>query len=250
VRIRSLLAAAPVLLAVGSPAQAGEVHVAVATNFAPTCEAIGKDFTAASGHRVLISSGSSGKLAAQIETGAPFELFLSADAERPRHLEAQGLAVAGSRFPYAVGRLVLWSAKPDFVDPAGAVLAGDSFRHLAIANPELAPYGAAAREVLTRLGHWQRLEPRLVRGEDIGQTFQFVATGNAELGFVALAQLVGRDDGSRWPVPAELHAPIEQQAVLLATGAGDEAARAFLAFLRGEAARARIEQAGYGLPAR
>jgi molybdate transport system substrate-binding protein len=126
---------------------------------------------------------------------------------------------------------------------------GDGFRHLAIANPELAPYGAAAREVLTRLGHWQRLEPRLVRGEDIGQTFQFVATGNAELGFVALAQLAARGDGSRWRVPAELHAPIEQQAALLAAGVGDEAARAFLAFLRGASARARIQQAGYELPA-
>jgi molybdate transport system substrate-binding protein len=246
---RSLLAAAPALLAAAWAAHAGEVHVAVATNFAVTSEVIGRDFSAASGHRVVISSGSSGKLAAQIESGAPFEVFLSADAARPRHLEERGLAVAGSRFPYALGRLVLWSAKPDFVDPTGDVLAGDAFRHLAIANPELAPYGAAAREVLLRLGHWQRLEPRLVRGEDIGQTFQFVATGNAELGFVALAQLVGRADGSRWLVPEELHAPIEQQAALLVPGARDEAARAFAAYLRSQAARARIERAGYGLPA-
>ena len=248
VRIRSLLAAGLALLAAAPAARAGEVHVAVATNFAATCEAIASDFTADSGHRVVISSGSSGKLTAQIEAGAPFEVFLSADADRPKRLEASGLAVAGSRFPYALGRLVLWSARADLVDAEGAVLAGGGFRHLAIASPELAPYGAAARVVLERLGHWERLAPRLVRGEDIGQTFQFVATGNAELGFVALAQLVGRDDGSRWPVPAELHAPIGQHAALLAAGAGNAAARAFVAFLRGGAARARIERSGYGLP--
>ena len=228
-------------------ARADSVHVAVATNFAPTCRAIADAFTAATKHEVVISDGSTGKLFAQIENGAPFEVFLSADAERPRKLEAGQHAVAGTRFVYAVGRLVLWSARDGFVT-GEAVLRGDAFQHLAIANPELAPYGAAAREVLQRLELWDRLQPKLVRGEDIGQTFHFVSTGNAELGFVALAQLAGGKGGSRWLVPAKLHAPIEQQAVLLRPGQDDPAARAFLEFLQGREARRLIERAGYGLP--
>ena len=230
-------------------ARADSVHVAVATNFAPTCRAIADAFTVATQHEAVISDGSTGKLFAQIENGAPFEVFLSADAERPRRLEADRQAVAGTRFAYALGRLALWSARDDFVRDE-AVLRSDDFAHLAIANPELAPYGVAARDVLEHLGLWDRLQPKLVRGEDIGQTFHFVSSGNAELGFVALSQLAGEKGGSRWLVPAKLHAPIEQQVVLLQTGKDDPAARAFLDFLKGREARLLIERAGYGLPSR
>jgi molybdate transport system substrate-binding protein len=230
----------------------GEVHVAVAANFARPLGEIGAAFEKATGHRVVSSPGSTGKLHAQIRNGAPFDVLLAADAERPRLLEEEGSAVAGSRFPYALGRLVLWSAKPSFVDGAGPKVLekalGTGFRHLAIANPKTAPYGAAARQVLEKLGLWQKVSPRIVQGEDIGQAFQFVVTGNAELGFVALSQLQGGAGGSRWLVPADLHAPIEQQAVLLARGRDNPAARAFLAFLKGKEGRAIVERSGYALP--
>jgi molybdate transport system substrate-binding protein len=243
------VAIAALLLLFATRAGADSVHVAVATNFAATCKKIGDAFDAATKHDVVISDGSSGKLAAQIANGAPFEVFLSADVERPATLEADHHAVAGTRFVYAVGRLALWSARPDFVNDE-SVLRGDGFQHLAIANPELAPYGAAARDVLQHLALWDRLQPKLVRGEDIGQTFQFVSSGNAELGFVALSQLTPEAGGSRWLVPASLYAPIEQQAVLLLPGSDQPAARAFLEFLKGDAARALIERAGYGVPSR
>lgn len=242
------LAFAALLLLFATRAGAESVHVAVATNFATTCKKIGAAFTAATQHDVVISDGSSGKLAAQIANGAPFEVFLSADVERPAKLEAERKAVAGTRFVYAVGKLALWSARADFVK-GEATLRADAFRHLAIANPELAPYGAAARDVLQKLQLWDHLQPKLVRGEDIGQAFHFVSTGNAELGFVALSQIAGNDDGSRWLVPQDLYAPIEQQAVLLLPGRDDPAARAFLEFLKSDAARALIEGAGYGAPA-
>lgn len=228
-----------------APARAGEVHVAVAANFVKPLRAIADAFQQETGDTVVVSEGSTGKLYAQIANGAPFEVFLSADAERPRRLLAEGRAVAGTDFAYALGRLALWSRDAARIEGPGA-LRGE-FRHLAIANPELAPYGLAARETLVKLGLWEALEPRLVRGEDVGQTYQFVATGNAELGFVALSQVLDAG-GSRWDVPADHHAPIEQHAVLLNPGADDDAARAFLAFLGGPAARARIEAAGYALP--
>lgn len=234
--------------AAGSGARADVVHVAVATNFAATCRQLAGAFTTATQHEVLISEGSTGKLAAQIAHGAPFDVFLAADAARPAKLEADHHAVAGTRFTYALGRLVLWSARDGFVRDA-SVLRGEGFAHLAIANPELAPYGAAAREVLQQLGVWEHVLPKLVRGEDVGQTFHFVSTGNAELGLVALSQLGGAG-GSRWIVPANLHAPIEQQAVLLVAGQRDPAASAFLAFLDGATARDLIERAGYGVPSR
>lgn len=242
--VLSLLAAA------GRPAKAAEVAVAVAANFTAPLEKIATAFEKASGHHLVISSGSSGKLYAQISGGAPFAAMLSADAERPARLEKEGAAVAGTRFTYAIGKLVLWSMEPGLVDPAGAVLGSSRFRHLAIPDPETAPYGAAARQVLQGLDLWQMLAPRLVQGEDIGQTYQFVATGNAELGFVALSQVraAGKLQGSLWIVPAERYRPIEQQAVLLARGKDSPAARAFLGFLRSAPARALIEEFGYGLP--
>jgi molybdate transport system substrate-binding protein len=241
-------ALALVLVVLAAPAaRSGEVHVAVATNFASTARELGEAFRKELGDGVVISESSTGKLYAQIVNGAPYEVFLSADAERPRRLVEEGHAIAGTRFPYALGRLALWSADPQRVTDARA-LRGE-FRHLAIANPELAPYGAAARDTLHRLGLWDALQPRLVRGEDIGQTYQFVATGSAELGFVALSQvLAGGAGGSRWLVPADHHAPLEQQAVLLQAGEDDDAARAFLAFLQADAARRTIEAAGYALP--
>lgn len=230
------------------PAAAAEVLVAVASNFADVAAALAVRFEAATGHAVVLSPGSTGRHFTQIKGGAPFAVFLAADAERPQRLEAEGLAVAGSRFTYAVGRLVLWSPRPGLVDADGAVLAAGSFAHLAIANPELAPYGQAAREALAALGLWDGLAPRLVRGENIAQAYQFVAGGAAELGFVALSQ-VRRPDrtaaGSLWEVPEGLHAPIVQQAVLLRD---EPAARAFLEFLRGDEARAVIAAYGYGAP--
>ncbi len=241
------VAALLMLLLPGTSAAVDSVHVAVATNFAPTCRVIADSFTTATNYEVVISDGSTGKLFAQIENGAPYEVFLSADAARPRNLEVGRTAVASTRFTYALGRLALWSARDGFVT-GEAVLRGDAFRHLAIANPALAPYGAAAREVLQHLDLWDRLQPKLVLGEDIGQAFHFVSSGNAELGFVALSQLAAEKGGSRWLVPTRLHAAIEQQAVLLQPGKDDPAARAFLDYLQAGDARRLIERAGYGLP--
>lgn len=247
--VRGLLAGIGALL-LSLPVQAGEVHVAVAANFVGPLGRIAKTFERETGDRVLFSAGSTGKLYAQIRNGAPFDVMLAADARRPELLEQEGLAVPGSRFTYAVGKLVLWSPKPGFVDPAGEVLKSGRFERLAIANPKTAPYGAAARQTLERLGLWQSLAPRLVQGEDIGQTFQFVASGNAELGFVALSQVKGapRYHGAYWEVPQTLYQPVEQQAVLLAKGRDNPAARAFLAFLKGKTGRAMIERSGYGVP--
>jgi molybdate transport system substrate-binding protein len=251
----------PVARAAGAPSgQAGsaspagsEVKVAVAANFAAPLDLIGAAFLKASGHPLAVSSGSTGKLAAQIENGAPFEILLAADAERPALLEKHGSAVAGSRFTYARGRLALWSADPALVDADGKVLSSGRFRHLALANPKLAPYGAAAQQALTGLGLWQKLAPLVVQGEDIGQAYQFVATGSAELGFVALSQVragiaAGQPKGSLWLVPESRYQPIEQQAVLLVKGKDDPAARALLDFLKGPETRAVLERFGYGLP--
>jgi molybdate transport system substrate-binding protein len=231
-------------------ARAGEVSVAVAANFKATLEEVGAAFTRATGHTVLASSGSTGKLYAQITQGAPFAVLLAADRARPARLEQEGRTAAGSRFTYAVGRLVLWSPDPGRVDAEGAVLRDPALERLAIANPRTAPYGAAAQEVLEGLGLWDALRPRLVRGENIGQAFQFVASGNAPQGFVALAQVrAGGQPGSQWLVPQALHAPIEQQAVLLKAGENNAAARAFLDYLRGPEAVAIIERYGYDVPA-
>lgn len=227
---------------------AGEIRVAVASNFRVAMADLAKRFEANTGHEVTVIPGSSGKHYAQIVHGAPFDAFFSADAERPMRLERERRIHPGSRFTYAIGKLVLWSAREDFVDPEGEVLRAGAFEHLAIANPQLAPYGAAAREVLQSLGIWQPLAARLVRGENIGQTFQFVVSGNADLGFVSRAQLriPGRDfGGSAWDPPQSLYGRIEQQAVLLKDSG---AARAFLAFVQSEASRALIRAYGYDVP--
>jgi molybdate transport system substrate-binding protein len=242
--MRTLLYALTLLLA-GAPAAAGEVKAAVAANFTAAMKEIAPAFEAATGHTLVASYGSTGKIYAQIKNGAPFEVFLAADQKRPQMLEEEG--VASGRFTYAVGRLVLWSADPDLVDAEGAVLKSGSFRHLAIANPVTAPYGAAAMQVIERLGLQDALEPKLVRGDNIAQTYQFVATKNAELGFVALAQVALDPAGSRWSVPAELHDPIRQDAVLLDKGKDNPAAVALMEYLKGPEARAVIERFGYGV---
>jgi len=227
---------------------AGEVQVAVAANFAGPMEKLAEQFQKDTGHKAVLASGATGKFYAQIRNGAPFEVLLSADDETPARLEAEGQVVAKSRFTYAVGRLVLWSAKANYVDAAGAVLKTGDFTHLAIANPKTAPYGAAAVAVINKLGLTARLQPRLVQGENIAQAFQFASTGNAELGFVAQAQ-VWRDGkftaGSGWIVPAIMHAPIRQDAALLTRGAKNPAAQALLDYLRTDKAKALIRAYGY-----
>ena len=241
--LRALLGLAAALAAAGAAAGA-EVRVAVAANFTEPAQEIARGFEAATGHRAVLSFGSSGQFYAQIANGAPFEVFLSADRERPQKAEAQGLAVAGTRFTYATGRLVLWSRTPGLVT-GPSTLARGGFDKLAIADPKTAPYGLAAVETLRKLGLHRRLSPKLVQGASIAQTYQFASTGAAELGFVALSQVAGTRGGSRWVVPASLHSPIEQQAVLLKPGADDPAARAFLAYLKGPQARAVIRRYGY-----
>jgi molybdate transport system substrate-binding protein len=238
------------LLACGS-VQGAEVRLAVATNFAELIEKMKPGFEARTGHRLTVTSGSTGKLYAQIKSGAPFDVLLSADAPTPQRLVQEGDAVAASRFTYALGRLALWSAAPGRVGADGAAtLKAGNFRHLAIANPELAPYGAAAREALRALGVWDAVQPKVVYGQNIGHTFSLVASGNAELGLVALSSLKGSGGtvgGSSWWVPAALHAPIQQDAVLLRAGQGNPGARAFLDALRSAEARMLIESFGYGL---
>ena len=209
---------------------------------------IATDFEKQTGHKVVLTFGATGKLYAQISNGAPFDVFLAADNETPARLEKEGTAVKGSAFTYAIGKLVLWSAQPGIVDPQGEVLKTGDFKKLALAAPKLAPYGAAALQTLTKLGLLSRLEPRIVTGESIGQAYSFVATGNAELGFIALSQLYekgGIKSGSAWPVPESLHSPIRQDAVLLVKGAGNPAATMLLAYLKTENARAVVRSFGY-----
>lgn len=236
------------LLSAALAAQADTVNVAVAANFHAPMQQLAAHFQQQSGHQLLLSSGSSGKFYAQIRNGAPFDVLLSADDEIPQRLENEQLAVPGSRFTYAIGQLVLWSAKPGLVDAQGAVLKGNAFRHLAIANPKLAPYGRAAQETLRALGLADSLAGKLVSGENIAQTYQFVASGAAELGFVALSQVQADRQaaaGSLWRVPAKLHQPIRQDAVLLLPGRDKPAAQALLAYLRSAPVQAQIRSFGY-----
>ena len=231
-----------------SAAFAGEVHVAAAANFAAPMKLIATAFEKETGHSAVLSFGATGRLYAQISNGAPFDIFLAADDETPARLEKESTAVKDSRFTYATGRLVLWSAKPNLVDAQGDVLKTGDFKKLAIAAPKLAPYGAAALQTIHKLGLLSRLEPRIVTGESIGQAYSFVATGNAELGFIALSQVYADGHikrGSAWMVPEVLHSPIRQDAVLLRRGAGNQAAIMLLAFLKTENAKALIRAFGY-----
>lgn len=232
------------ILAPGA-AFAADTQVAVAANFTEPAKEIAQAFKAASGHTAILSFGSSGQFYAQMSHGAPYEVFLSADAERPLKAEQAGLGVAGTRFTYAVGRLVLYSKTPGLVDGAGAVLAGGKFDKLAIADPASAPYGTAAVQTMQKLGVYAALKPKIVTGGSITQAFQFVETGAAELGFVAYSQVINTPGGSRWMAPAADHAPIDQQAILLYPGRNSAAAKAFLAFLKSPRAVAIIRKYGY-----
>ena len=234
------------ILALGaSPALAAQTQVAVASNFTDTAKEIAAAFKAATGDEAVLSFGASGQFYTQITKGAPFEVFLSADADRPKKADADGLSVPGTRFTYAVGRLVLFSKTPGLVDDRGAVLSSGKFAKLSIADPASAPYGEAAIETLKTLKLYDTLQPKIVQGSNITQAYQFVETGAAELGFVALSQVINETGGSRWLVPAADHAPIEQQAVLLKTGAGNPAAKAFIDFLKSPTAVAIIKKYGY-----
>ena len=246
--VSQALVIASLALATLHAAQADPVSVAVAANFTAPMQKIASAFEADTGHKAELSFGATGKFYAQITHGAPFQVLLSADDTTPARLERESKAVANSRFTYAIGTLVLWSAQPGTVDAKGDVLKSGDFKHLAIANPKLAPYGAAAMQAMDKLGATAVVQPRLVQGENIAQTFQFVSTGNAQLGFVALSQVMvdGKiRSGSAWQVPANLHDPIRQDAVLLNPGKDSAAAAALLTYLRSDKAKAIIQSYGY-----
>lgn len=236
------------LLFTASYTTAEEIHIAAASNFSGALKEISKHFEAQTGHTVILSFGSSGRHYAQIINAAPFDIYFSADVKRPALLDEKGLIQAGSRFTYAIGKLVLWSPQKNQIEQNGRILYQDSFRHLAIANPKLAPYGRAAQQVLTQYNLWTKLRQRMVRGENIGQTFQFVKSGNAQLGLVAYSQIKtpGKTiEGSYWLVPESLYEPIKQQAVLLKN---NNTARAFLDYIKQDEALTIIRAFGYGLP--
>ncbi|MCX7257988.1 MAG: molybdate ABC transporter substrate-binding protein, partial [Polaromonas sp.] len=221
------------LIGTASQAQADEVSIAVAANFTAPMQQIAATFEKETGHKVLASYGSTGKFYAQIKNGAPFELLLAADDETPARLIKENAAVVGSQYTYAIGKLVLWSAKSAVVDAKGEVLKKGGFDHISLANPRLAPYGAAGVEVMKALGAYDALQPKIVSAENITQAYQFVNSGNALLGFVALSQVLkdGKIDGSAWIVPANLYTPIRQDAVLLEKGRGKPAAEALAKYL-------------------
>ncbi|MBU0621171.1 MAG: molybdate ABC transporter substrate-binding protein [Gammaproteobacteria bacterium] len=232
-------------------ANAGEVNAAVAANFTKPMEEIVAQFEKETGHTVKLSFGSSGKFTSQIKNGAPFDVFLAADEKNPKLLEEEGLAVKGSRFVYALGKLVLWSAQSGFVDDKGAVLGKGSYNKIAYADPKLAPYGLAAQEALQKLSLWDKVQGKLVTGESITQTYQFAATGNAELAFIALSQITKNGkvaEGSYWLVPSDMYNPIKQSTVQLSAAKDPAAAKAFMTFLKSEKALTIIRNFGYGLP--
>jgi molybdate transport system substrate-binding protein len=231
------------------PAQADDISVAVAANFTAPMKRIAAEFEKTSGHKVVASFGSTGKFYAQIRNGAPFEILLAADDETPAKLVKENVGAAGSQFTYAVGKLVLWSAKPGLIDADGAVLKRGNFAHLSLADPKLAPYGTAGVETLKALGVYEAVSHKLVTAENISQAYQFISSGNAELGFVALSQVLkdGKMEGSFWLVPTKLYTPIRQDAVILEPGKGKPAAEALMKFLKGDKARAIITSFGYGL---
>ena len=229
---------------------AGEVSVAVASNFTAPMKAIVQAFERDTGHRAILSFGATGQFYAQIKNGAPFAVLLAADDETPARLEREGVAVPGNRFTYATGKILLWSKKADLVDTNGEILKTGKFDKLALANPKLAPYGAAAMQVLEKLNLTKQLGPKFVEASNIGQTFQFVSSGNAALGFVALSQVFENGtlkEGSGWVVPSNLYSPIKQDAVLLTSGKANVAAQALLQYLRSDKAKAIIVSFGYDL---
>lgn len=234
-----------------SSAQAAEVSVAAASNFVAPLAQVAVLFQKESGHTLKVNSAASGKLYAQIKGGARFDAFLSADEELPKQLLQEGLAVGGSRFVYATGRLVLWSAQPGLVDEKASVLNKGNFNTLAIANPVNSPYGVAAKETLTKLTMWNSIQRKLDKGDDLAQTYQLAASERDDLAFIALSQVM-RDgkisQGSWWLVPPEMYKPIRQSAVLLSGAKDKDAAKVFLEFLKGEKARAVMRGFGYEVP--
>ncbi len=245
--LRTVIAA--LLISLASISHADEVLVAVAANFTATLSALAPVFQETTGHTLVASYGSTGKLYAQIEHGAPYQVFLAADSERPQRAEQQGLAVPGSRITYATGQLVLWSPNNNTFDRGDHYLQSAAFTRLAIANPKTAPYGLAAQQALEHIQRWQPLQSKLVRGDSIAQTFQFVASGNAEAGLIAQAQLISwqGSPGSQWPVPQDWYQPIEQEAVLLTGARNSNAANAFMIFLKSAQAKQIIAAYGYGV---
>lgn len=243
-----IIVALAALLSLSMPVHAAEVSVAVAANFTAPMQKIAQAFEQETGHKAVLSFGSTGNLYAQIRHGAPFQILLAADATTPAKIEKEGLGLAGSRFTYAIGKLVLWSKRPGLVDDKGDILRSGTFQRLAVANPKLAPYGAAALETMAKLGVLKALQPKIVQGENIAQTYQFTATENAQLGFVALSQVMSEGkivQGSAWLVPAHLHAPIQQDALLLTPGADNPAAKALMIFLRSDRVKTLIRTYGY-----
>lgn len=237
------------LLTLSTLTLADQVHVAVASNFTPTLRLLAAAFTSQTGHQLRISSASTGKLYAQITHGAPFDLFLAADADRPERLEQVNRTVSGSRFTYAQGRLVLWGPKINSTLPVETLLQSNEIGHISMANPTTAPYGTAAREVLRSMSLWEGLKGRLVRGENVGQAYQYVASGAADLGFIAYSQLLTgkQQDGYLWFIPEDYFQPIRQQAVLLKRAESKPAPRLFLEYLRSAAARKIIVEHGYSI---
>lgn len=239
-----------IALALFAPLHAAEVKVAVAANFTAAMQEIVPQFEQASGHQVVVAYGSTGRLYAQIKHGAPFGLFLAADSRRPELLEEEGVAVAGSRFTYARGKLVLWSPRAGLVDDAGQVLNSDQLTRISMANPKTAPYGMGAQQVLENMGLWEDLRRKIVQGDSISQAFQFVASGNVPLGFIAKAQIALLPEhkaGSQWEIPPDRYDPLDQQAVLLEKGADNPAAQALHQYLQSQPAREVIERYGYGV---
>jgi len=235
------------LIAIASATHAGQVRVAVATNFLATLKVLAPIYEQQSGDQLIISAASSGKLFAKIMNGAPYDLFLSADRHYPDRLIEKNRASACSRFLYAKGVLVLWSRVEQSIDESS--LHASEVKHIAIANPKIAPYGAAAQQVLEKVGLLDNVKPKLVQGESIGQAFQFVVSGNAQLGFVALSQVLNPNNHSNnkyyWRIPADYHTPIDQEAVLLKHGENNAAAQGFLNFLKSDVASNVISQYGY-----
>lgn len=249
IKLKNIILGVTALLA-ATMGSAGEVQVAVAANFTAPMKIIAVEFEKSTGHTAQLSFGSTGKFYAQIRNGAPFEVLLAADNETPLKLEQQGLGVAGSRTTYAIGKLVLWSADRAFVDTKGEVLKKGQYKHVALASPKLAPYGVAAWEVLTRLGMFDAAEAKLVQGENIAQTYQFIKSGNAELGFIALSQVYEDGklrEGSGWIIPADLYSPIRQDALVLAKGKDNPAAAELIMFMKSAKAQALIKSFGYDL---
>jgi molybdate transport system substrate-binding protein len=244
--MKMLIAAVVVLLSLGHAAFAGQTNVAVAANFTDAAKEIAEAFKAKTGHEAVLSFGASGQFYTQITQDAPFQVFLSADAERPQKLADEGLGDKATKFTYAIGKLVLWSKTDGLVKGEDTLKTG-TFAKLSIANPTAAPYGAAAIETMKKLGVYETLTPKIVQGNNISQAFQFIDTGNAEVGFVALSQLKDVTAGSRWMVPQTLYTPIKQDAVLLKKGQGNEAATAFMTFLKGSEATAIIKKYGYAM---